>query len=271
MTTENPTHKAEVIDDGGPAFPTPGDDFIQNPNGVWGRRSEFGMEGYKGLSRRDYFAAAAMQGLLCMSDPNMGSLAREGVVRESLAIADAMISASKQSNPVEAAAGVTGEDEFDGWRVWQPTENEGDGTLWCTSADFGDKSWIFIPSKGEWLQSSVMKDEWYRDRNYTELTGSAFLEVMRTVPPELVDAARKGGAGMIGQKVTRFVTRDDPVITPKLRDIALDRTRVLKWPCLNTDHKPIESLMVSCYLQGLEDMATALARPKPPTDWSGGI
>jgi len=45
--------------DGGPAFPTLGDEFIQSPHGGLEPKSAFGMEGAPGMSLKDYFMAHA--------------------------------------------------------------------------------------------------------------------------------------------------------------------------------------------------------------------
>jgi len=46
------------INDGGPAFPTPAEEFIEGPQGR-GPASAWGMEGKPGMSLRDYFAGQA--------------------------------------------------------------------------------------------------------------------------------------------------------------------------------------------------------------------
>ena len=46
------------IEDGGPAFPTAGNDFAApGPDGAVHPKSAFGFEGASGMSLRDYFAA----------------------------------------------------------------------------------------------------------------------------------------------------------------------------------------------------------------------
>lgn len=50
-------------DDGGPAFPTPGEEFIEGPQGR-GPASAWGMEGKPGMSLRDWFAGQALAGVL---------------------------------------------------------------------------------------------------------------------------------------------------------------------------------------------------------------
>ena len=51
------------INDGGPAFPTRGEDFIEGPQGR-GPQSAWGMEPKQGMSLRDWFAGQAMAGML---------------------------------------------------------------------------------------------------------------------------------------------------------------------------------------------------------------
>lgn len=68
-------------DDGGPAFP----DMVYN-----------GQSGYTprgGIRLRDYFAAAALTGLL--SDPEAAAIRHESIAADCYAYADAMIAARK--------------------------------------------------------------------------------------------------------------------------------------------------------------------------------
>ena len=46
--------------DGGPAFPTLGDEFMDTPNDGRQPKSAYGMDGAPGMTLRDYFAAKAM-------------------------------------------------------------------------------------------------------------------------------------------------------------------------------------------------------------------
>ena len=64
----------KMINDGGPAFPTPS-----------------GIQHNDGLSLRDYFAAAALKGML--ANPNIYDICDEAAVLESFEIADAMLKA----------------------------------------------------------------------------------------------------------------------------------------------------------------------------------
>ena len=52
-----------VVDDGGPAFPTRGEDFIDGPQGRH-PQSAWGMQPKEGMTLRDYFAGKALQGML---------------------------------------------------------------------------------------------------------------------------------------------------------------------------------------------------------------
>jgi hypothetical protein len=49
--------------DGGPAFPTLGDEFMQTPNGSWCPKSDYGFHGDPGMSLRDWFAGQALAGM----------------------------------------------------------------------------------------------------------------------------------------------------------------------------------------------------------------
>jgi hypothetical protein len=74
--------------DGGPAFPGNGEQFIDGPQGRMAQ-SAWGMDGAKGMSLRDYLAAKAMQGLIV--DPQRVDQSREECARLSYLMADAMI------------------------------------------------------------------------------------------------------------------------------------------------------------------------------------
>jgi hypothetical protein len=83
---------SKPIDDGGPAFPTPGEEFIEGPQGRC-PASAWGMEGKPGMTLRDWFAGQALQGLLA-KDGNKSSKYTALLAYE---YADAMISARKGS------------------------------------------------------------------------------------------------------------------------------------------------------------------------------
>lgn len=87
--------------DGGPAFPTLGDEFMQCGDGVWRPKSEYGIQGDPGMSLRDYFAAKAMQGHC--GNSRLGSFTSasrdEDLLRAAelyYRMADAMLKARKQ-------------------------------------------------------------------------------------------------------------------------------------------------------------------------------
>jgi hypothetical protein len=72
------------IDNGGPAFPIPG------------QKVDFGngwIEGESGMTLRDYFAAKAMQGILASEDPETSTNNREATARTAYEYADAMLAA----------------------------------------------------------------------------------------------------------------------------------------------------------------------------------
>ena len=50
--------------DGGAAFPTLGDSFMQTGDGTWHPKSDYGMQGAEGMSLRDYIAIKAMAALI---------------------------------------------------------------------------------------------------------------------------------------------------------------------------------------------------------------
>lgn len=73
--------------DGGPAFPTHLEDqFIQTPNGGWGRAAEYGWESKPGMSLRDWFAGQALIGLLAHGLAN-----KEKIAGHAYDYADAML------------------------------------------------------------------------------------------------------------------------------------------------------------------------------------
>lgn len=85
---------ASRIDDGGAAFPMT-QEFVQTETGA-----EFVNTG--GLSRRDYFAAAALPAVIqmCNLDNRQASESDERMfARKALACADALIAASKPGGP----------------------------------------------------------------------------------------------------------------------------------------------------------------------------
>ena len=77
------------INDGGPAFPiSPTSVTMEpNPNGVGMLATHHGMQ--SGVTIRDYFAAAALQGLLC----NGGGPSWDGDAKNAYQAADAMLKA----------------------------------------------------------------------------------------------------------------------------------------------------------------------------------
>jgi hypothetical protein len=52
----------DKVNDGGPAFPTRGEDFVDGPQGRL-PQSAWGMEPKTGMTLRDWFAGQAMQGM----------------------------------------------------------------------------------------------------------------------------------------------------------------------------------------------------------------
>ena len=85
---------AQVKDDGGPAFPTRGEDFIDGPQGRH-PQSAWGMEPKSGMTLRDYFAAKAMQALLARHDVAASSATRTDTAVEAWRMADAMLETQK--------------------------------------------------------------------------------------------------------------------------------------------------------------------------------
>jgi hypothetical protein len=84
------------INDGGPAFPTPGEEFIEGPQGR-GPASAWGMEGKPGMSLRDWFAGQALAGMLpSLKAPDEKALISEALplaARLAYVTADAMLAA----------------------------------------------------------------------------------------------------------------------------------------------------------------------------------
>lgn len=89
------------INDGGPAFPTPGDEFMLCTDGAYRPKSEYGMEGKPGMSLRDYFAAKAMQGeFACQAiDWNIPEREYVNCAIRFYRMADAMLEARKSAKP----------------------------------------------------------------------------------------------------------------------------------------------------------------------------
>ncbi len=79
-----PTNESSKPDDGGPAFPDPG-----RAQSVKQRE----LLGNTGLSLRDYFAAKAMQGLLCANSVYATSRYSDELSERAYQIADAMLKA----------------------------------------------------------------------------------------------------------------------------------------------------------------------------------
>jgi len=77
------------INDGGPAFPGNGEQFVEGVHGIQ-PQSAYGMHGSEGMTLRDYFAAKAMQAMVS-NGASLGSDQRTAEV--SYRIADAMIAA----------------------------------------------------------------------------------------------------------------------------------------------------------------------------------
>lgn len=78
------------INDGGPAFPHNVDPFVDHP--VHGRvhRAQLGETHTPGMSLRDYFAAAALQGMLCNGFMPV-NFADRNYIGAAYAMADAML------------------------------------------------------------------------------------------------------------------------------------------------------------------------------------
>lgn len=72
------------IDDGGLAFPVPATEF---------------NERYSGMTLRDYFAAAALQGFLANSSNEFVMLRHVNLASEAYMVADAMLTARKEEQP----------------------------------------------------------------------------------------------------------------------------------------------------------------------------
>ena len=86
----------QPIDDGGPAFPVAGFQFKNNGN------SEGYVLPYEGMTLRDYFAAAALQGNLAGQSIDVGYYegkdAWDKAAKDAYAVADAMLKA-KEAKP----------------------------------------------------------------------------------------------------------------------------------------------------------------------------
>lgn len=77
-----------------PAFPTPDQRDPVTGEGI--------MQGSPGLSRRDYFAAAALTGLLAYPEAHLNCGTAPDAARTAYELADAMIAASKTGGPEHA-------------------------------------------------------------------------------------------------------------------------------------------------------------------------
>ena len=96
-------------DNGGPAFPGNGEQFVEGAHGIM-PQSAYGMQGHEGMSLRDYFAAKAMQSLIDKypritvpeDEPEMGpqeTKARnlmESICEGAYGYADAMLNAREK-------------------------------------------------------------------------------------------------------------------------------------------------------------------------------
>jgi hypothetical protein len=78
------------IDDGGAAFPI--DSYMLNPNAT-----EKEIKEAQGMTLRDYFAAAALQGM--MGNRSLVALYGAVMAEKSYFLADAMIEARKETQP----------------------------------------------------------------------------------------------------------------------------------------------------------------------------
>jgi hypothetical protein len=76
--------------DGGPAFPTLGDEFIQTPGGGMSPKSAYGFEGNPGMTLRDWFAGQALAGQLGGVCANYWP-GEETLAKGAYEIADAML------------------------------------------------------------------------------------------------------------------------------------------------------------------------------------
>jgi len=78
------------IDDGGPAFPLSANAAINPVTDV------YGADISSGLTKREYFAAAALTGLLASG--NYNEITMEYAATDALGYADALIAASKEAD-----------------------------------------------------------------------------------------------------------------------------------------------------------------------------
>lgn len=80
------------IDDGGAAFPI--DSYMLNPNAT-----EKEIKEAQGMTLRDYFAAAALQGFLANSSNEFVMLRHVNLASEAYMVADAMLAKRKEAQP----------------------------------------------------------------------------------------------------------------------------------------------------------------------------
>ena len=81
----------EWKDNGGSAFPSPGEIFLKDANGNVGRQSMWGLQGSSGMSLHAYFAGQALVGLLAHGE---ACFSRE-TARRAWDYADHMMHASR--------------------------------------------------------------------------------------------------------------------------------------------------------------------------------
>ena len=82
----------DKIDNGGSAFPI--DSYMLNPNAT-----EKEIKEAQGMTLRNYFAAAALQGFLANSSNEFVMLPHVNLASEAYMVADAMLTARKEAQP----------------------------------------------------------------------------------------------------------------------------------------------------------------------------
>lgn len=87
-----------VINDGGPAFPRPASEYTRNGSCPDGNDPICEQDG---LSARDYFAAAALSGVLMARATTGAEMLQESIAEECYELADAMLAARARA-PQEA-------------------------------------------------------------------------------------------------------------------------------------------------------------------------